>query len=102
MGALKVNNVEIVNSTANVQTGTLPTLSGVNGTYGSGANGVTLTVDTKGIATTTANNELDASFSARTFDGDHDAAYTVTISTSARSGGGNGDIHYQTYSYRDY
>ena len=72
MGALKVNNVEIVNSTANVQTGTLPTLSGVNGTYGSGANGVTLTVDTKGIATTTANNELDASFSARTFDGDHD------------------------------
>jgi len=98
MGALKVNNVEIVNSTANVQTGTLPTLSGVNGTYGSGANGVTLTVDTKGISTATTNNELNASFSARTFDGEHDAAYTVTISTAAPSGGANGDIHYQTYS----
>jgi hypothetical protein len=34
MGALKVNNVEIVNSTANLQTGVLPTLSGVTGTYG--------------------------------------------------------------------
>ena len=45
MGALKVNNVEIVNSTANVQSGTFPTVSGVDGTYGSGANGVTLTVD---------------------------------------------------------
>ena len=98
MGALKVNNVEIVNSTANVQTGTLPTLSGVNGTYASGPNAVTLTVDTKGISTATANNELNASFSSRTFDGEHDAAYTVTISTAARSGGANGDIHYQTYS----
>ena len=98
MGALKVNNVEIVNSTANVQTGTLPTLSGVNGTYGSGANGVTLTVDTKGISTATANNELNASFSARSFDGAHDASYAVTISTCAPSGGANGDIHYQTYS----
>ena len=56
MGALKVNNVEIVNSTANVQSGTLPTVSGVDGTYGSGANGVTLTVDTKGLATGTVNN----------------------------------------------
>ena len=98
MGALKVNNVEIVNSTANVQTGTLPTLSGVNGTYGSGANGVTLTVDTKGISTATTNNELNASFSARTLDGERDAAYTVAISTAAPSGGANGDIHYQTYS----
>ena len=98
MGALKVNNVEIVNSTANVQSGTFPTVSGVDGTYGSGANGVTLTVDTKGISTATTNNELNASFSARTFDGEHDAAYTVTISTAAPSGGANGDIHYQTYS----
>ena len=29
MGALKVNNVEIVNSTANVQSATLPTVAGV-------------------------------------------------------------------------
>ena len=98
MGALKVNNVEIVNSTANIISGVLPTVSGVDGTYGSGANGVTVTVDTKGLATTTANNELNSSFSARTFGGSHDAAYTVTISTSAPSGGANGDIHYQTYS----
>ena len=42
MGALKVNNVEIVNSTANIISGVLPTVSGVDGTYGSGANGVTL------------------------------------------------------------
>lgn len=98
MGALKVNNIEVVNSTANLQSGVLPTLSGVDGTYGSGANGVTLTVDTKGISTATANNELNSSFSARTFDGSHDAAYAVTISTSAPSGGANGDIHYQTYS----
>ena len=98
MGALKVNNVEIVNSTANLQSGTLPTLSGVTGTYGSGANGVTLTVDTKGISTTTANNELNASFTARTFDGSHDGAYAVTVSTSGPSGGANGDLWYQTYS----
>lgn len=98
MGALKVNNVEIVNSTANVQSGTLPTVSGVDGTYGSGANGVTLTVDTKGLATGTVNNALSSSFTARTFDGSHDGAYAVTVSTSAPSGGANGDIWYQTYS----
>jgi hypothetical protein len=98
MGALKVNNVEIVNSTANLQTGVLPTLSGVSGTYGSGANGVTLTIDTKGISTVSVNNALSSSFSARTFDGTHDAAYAVTISTAAPSGGANGDIHYQTFS----
>ncbi len=98
MGALKVNNVEIVNSTANVQSGTLPTISGVDGTYGSGANGVTLTVDTKGLATATVNNALSSSFTARSFDGSHDGSYAVTVTTSAPSGGDNGDIHYQTYS----
>ena len=98
MGALKVNNVAIVNSTANVQSATLPTISGVTGTYGSGANGVTVTVDTKGLAIATANNDLTTEFTKRTFDGSQDAAYTVTISTSAPSGGSDGDIHYQTYS----
>ena len=98
MGALKVNNVEIVNSTANIISGVLPTVSGVDGTYGSGANGVTLTVSTKGLATASANNDLTAQFTKRTFDGSQDAAYAVTISTSAPSGGADGDIHYQTYS----
>ena len=98
MGALKVNNVEVVNSTANVITATLPTISGVDGTYGAGANGVTVTVDTKGLATATVNNALSSSFTARTFDGSHDGAYAVTVSTSAPSGGANGDIWYQTYS----
>tara|TARA_R100001377_G_scaffold29208_1_gene15855 strand:- start:5420 stop:5716 length:297 start_codon:yes stop_codon:yes gene_type:complete len=98
MGALKVNNVQIVNSTANIQSAVLPTISGVTGTYGSGANGVTLTVDTKGLATVSANNDLTTQFTKRTFDGSQDAAYSVTISTGAPSGGADGDIHYQTYS----
>jgi len=98
MGALKVNNVEIVNSTANIISGVLPTISGVTGTYGAGANGATVTFDTKGLSTASVNNDLTAVFSARTFSGSHDAAYAVTISTGAPSGGANGDIHYQTYS----
>jgi len=98
MGALKVNNVEIVNSTANVQSGTLPTVSGVTGTYGAGANAATITFDTKGLATATVNNALSSSFTARSFDGSHDGSYAVTVTTSAPSGGDNGDIHYQTYS----
>ena len=98
MGALKVNNVEIVNSTANVQSATLPTLAGVTGTYGAGANGATITFDTKGLSTVTVNNALSSSFTARTFDGSHDGAYAVTVTTGAPSGGNNGDIHYQTYS----
>jgi len=98
MGALKVNNVAIVNSTANVQSSTLPTISGVTGTYGAGANGVTVTIDTKGLATATVNNALSSSFTARTFDGTHDGAYAVTVSTSGPSGGANGDLWYQTYS----
>ena len=98
MGALKVNNVEIVNSTANLQTSILPTISGVDGTYGAGANGATITFDTKGLSTVTVNNALSSSFTARTFDGTHDGGYSVTVTTSAPSGGDNGDIHYQTYS----
>ena len=98
MGALKVNNVEIVNSTANLQTSILPTISGVDGTYGAGANGATITFDTKGLSTVTVNNALSSSFTARTFDGSHDGAYAVTVTTGAPSGGNNGDIHYQTYS----
>jgi len=98
MGALKVNNVEVVNSTANLQSGVLPTVSGVDGTYGTGGNTVTLTVDTKGLATGTANNDLTTEFTQRTVDGVHDASFAVTISTSAPSGGANGDIHYQTFS----
>ena len=98
MGALKVNNVEVVNSTANLQSGVLPTVSGVDGTYGTGGNTVTLTVDTKGLATVTANNDLTTEFTQRTVDGVHDASFAVTISTSAPSGGANGDIHYQTFS----
>ena len=70
----------------------------MDGTDGAGANGVTLTVDTKGLATGTVNNALSSSFTARTFDGSHDGAYAVTVSTSAPSGGANGDIWYQTYS----
>ena len=98
MGALKVNNVEVVNSTANVQSATLPTVSGVTGTYGAGANAATITFDTKGLATATVNNALSSSFTARTFDGAHATDYAVTVTTSAPSGGDNGDIHYQTYS----
>lgn len=98
MGALKVNNVEIVNSTANVQSATLPTVAGVTGTYGAGANGATITFDTKGLPTVTVNNALSSSFTARSFDGTHDGGYSVTVTTSAPSGGDNGDIHYQTYS----
>jgi len=98
MGALKVNNVEVVNSTANLQSGVLPTLAGVTGTYGAGANGAIVTFDTKGLATATVNNDISLSFTARTFDGSHDGAYAVTVTTGAPSGGNNGDIHYQTYS----
>jgi len=98
MGALKVNNVEVVNSTANVQSATLPTISGITGTYGAGANGAIVTFDTKGLATATVNNDISLSFTARTFDGSHDGGYAVTVTTGAPSGGNNGDIHYQTYS----
>jgi hypothetical protein len=98
MGALKVNNVEIVNSTANIISGVLPTISGVTGTYGAGANGATVTFDTKGLASATVNNDISLTFTARTFDGSHDGGYAVTVTTGAPSGGNNGDIHYQTYS----
>tara|TARA_B100000749_G_C18083098_1_gene324544 strand:+ start:217 stop:513 length:297 start_codon:yes stop_codon:yes gene_type:complete len=98
MGALKVNNVEIVNSTANVITTTLPTLSGVVGAYGNATHSATITVAANGIVTTTANNALSDNFTSRVFESSHDASYAVTVSTSAPSGGANGDIWYQTYS----
>jgi len=95
---LKVNGVTIVNSTANVQTSTLPDTGISAGNFGNTTFAVTANVTTRGLVnaiSVAAITKTSRNFEAAS---NNDSEYAVYVSTSTPSGGANGDIWYQTFS----
>ena len=95
---LKVAGVTIVNSTANVQTSTLPDTGISTANYGNTTFAITANVTSQGIVNAVSTAEINKT--SRNFGAaaNNDSSYVVTVSTSAPSGGANGDIWYQTFS----
>jgi hypothetical protein len=96
--ALKVAGVTIVNSTANVQTSTLPDTGITTGNQGNTSHVITANVTSRGLINAISTAEIQKT--SRNFEeaANNDASYTVFVSTSTPSGGANGDIWYQTHS----
>ena len=95
---LKVNGVTIVNSTANVQTSTLPDTGISTGNFGNTTFAVTANVTSRGpvnAISVAAISKTSRNFEAAS---NNDSEYVVYVSTSTPSGGANGDIWYQTFS----
>ena len=95
---LKVNGVTIVNSTANVQTSTLPDTGISGGNFGNTTYAVTANVTSRGLVnaiSVAAITKTSRNFEAAS---NNDSEYVVYVSTSTPSGGANGDIWYQTFS----
>ena len=95
---LKVNGVTIVNSTANVQTSTLPDTGISGGNCGNTTFAVTANVTSRGLVnaiSVAAITKTSRNFEAAS---NNDSEYVVYVSTSTPSGGANGDIWYQTFS----
>lgn len=97
---LKVAGVTIVNSTANVQTSTLPSIGITDGiTVGNSTHTVTANVSDRGTIYSITPTEIKAT--SLHFETAANAAMTdqtIYVSTSTPSGGSNGDIWYQTFS----
>tara|TARA_B100000700_G_scaffold324708_1_gene431589 strand:+ start:19431 stop:19730 length:300 start_codon:yes stop_codon:yes gene_type:complete len=97
---LKVNGVTIVNSTANVQTSTLPDVGITNGTtFGNTTHTTSTNVSSRGLINTITTNEIQAT--SIHFEAAANTAMsnqTIFVSTSTPTGGANGDIWYQTFS----
>lgn len=97
---LKVAGVTIVNSTANVQTSTLPSIGITDGiTVGNSTHTVTANVSNRGTIYSVTSTEIKAT--SLHFETAANAAMTdqtIYVSTSTPSGGSNGDIWYQTFS----
>ena len=95
---LKVAGVEIVNSTANVQTAALPDTGISTSNFGNTTFAITANVTSRGIVNAISTAEINKT--SRNFGAaaNNDSSYVVTVSTSAPSGGANGDIWYQTFS----
>ena len=95
---LKVNGVTIVNSTANVQTSTLPDTGISGGNFGNTTFAVTANVTSRGLVnaiSVAAITKTSRNFEAAS---NNDSEYVVYVSSSTPSGGANGDIWYQTFS----
>mgnify|MGYP003318086792 FL=1 len=95
---LKVAGVTIVNSTANVQTSTLPDTGITTGNFGNTTFVVTANVTSRGIVNAISSAEV--SKTSRNFEAasNNDSSYVVYVSTGSPTGGANGDIWYQTFS----
>ena len=95
---LKVAGVTIVNSTANVQTATLPDTGISTGNFGNTTFGITANVTSRGLVNAISTAEITKT--SRNFEAasNNDSSYVVYVSTSGPSGGANGDIWYQTFS----
>lgn len=97
---LKVAGVTIVNSTANVQTSTLPNIGISDGTtFGNTTHSVSTNVSNRGILNTITTAEIQAtSLHFETASNTAMSNQTIFVSTSTPTGGANGDIWYQTFS----
>jgi len=94
---LKVAGVEIVNSTANVQVSTFPDTGVVTQNFGNTTFAITANVTNRGLVNSISTAEINKT--SRNFGAasNNDSSYVVYVSTSAPSGGANGDIWYQTF-----
>jgi len=97
---LKVAGVTIVNSTANVQTSTLPSIGITDGiTVGNSTHSVSANVSDRGTLNSITSQQIQAtSLHFETSSNTAMANQTIFVSTSTPSGGANGDIWYQTFS----
>lgn len=95
---LKVAGVTIVNSTANIQTSTLPDTGITGGNIGNTTFVITGNVTSRGLVNSISSAEILKT--SRNFEAasNNDSSYVVFVSTSGPSGGANGDIWYQTFS----
>jgi|15BtaG_2_1085339.scaffolds.fasta_scaffold00738_4 hypothetical protein len=100
MGELKVNGTALVNSTAIFQTARMPASGVLAGNYGNATHSATITVGSNGMVNAVSNNDLSTTLTSRNFEAasNNDGSYVVYVSTSAPTGGANGDIWYQVYS----